>query len=168
MKPADKQANHRHAPPSGAVRQRGCAVHAPPCSSTSSQPADSSRILNLRGLHFQAAHASGSRLFLSVTGQPPEWDAIVKAQPTPLKRRDSPELRSKIQVVYGRDVIGHAVVFGVLREEIPTSTATNAPKLKVMSISMIFDTPEQSGLAADLLRLPEVTPRPLNRRGDAR
>ncbi len=138
-------------------------------SSASGQPADFSRILNLRGLHFQSAHASGSRLFLSVTGQPPEWNAIVKPQPpTPLQRRESPELRRKIQVVYGRDVIGFAVAYGVLREEMPTSTATNAPKLNMMSISLIFDTPEQSGLAADLLRLPEVTPRPLNRRGDAR
>jgi len=93
----------------------------------------------------------------------------VKPQPpTPLQRRESPELRRKIQVVYGRDVIGFAVAYGVLREEMPTSTATNAPKLNMMSISLIFDTPEQSGLAADLLRLPEVTPRPLNRRGDAR
>ena len=137
-------------------------------SSASGQSADPSRILNLRGLRFQAAHANGSRLFLSVTGQPPEWDVIVKPQPTPLNRRDSPQLRSRIQVVYGRDVIGFAVAYGVLREEMPTSTATNAPKLNIMSISLIFDTPEQAGLAADLLRLPNVTPRPLNRRGDAR
>jgi hypothetical protein len=135
----------------------------------SGQSAEANRVLNLRGLHFLAAHASGSRLFLSVTGQPPEWEALVKAQPTPLKRRDPPELRRKVEVHFGRDVIGFALVSGVVREAIPTSTATNAPKMKLTSVSLIFDTPEQAGRAADLLRLPEVTPRPLNQpRGEMR
>ena len=39
--------------------------------SASGQSAGSNRTLNLRGLQFQTAHASGSSLFLSVTGQPP-------------------------------------------------------------------------------------------------
>ena len=136
--------------------------------SATSQSADSNRTLNLRALHFQAAHASGSRLFLSVTGQPPEWEALVKPQPTPVKRRDQPELRRKVQVLFGRDVIGFAVVSAVLRETIPTSTATNAPMTKLTSVSLMFDTTEQAGRAADLLRLPEVTATPLSRRIDER
>src|SRR2546426_11826559 len=94
----------------------------------SGQSAQPNRTLNLRGLQFLAAHASGSRLFLSVTGQPPEWDALVRPQPTPLKRQDPPEVRRKIQVTFGRDVIGFALVSGVLRETIPTRTATNGAK----------------------------------------
>ena len=103
--------------------------------SASGQSADSNRTLNLRGLQFQTAHASGSSLFLTVTGQPPEWDALFKPQPKPLKRRDPAEVRGKVQVAFGRDVIGFALVSGVFRETIPTSTASKEPKMKVTAYS---------------------------------
>ena len=131
---------------------------------TTGQLPKTERVLNLSGIHCESVYANGNRLFLSVTGQPPAFDALVRPQPTPLKRRDPTNRQPMIEVLFGRDVLGYARFFIATHDAILTSPTTNASKLKLTTVSLIFDTSEQAERAAAVLRLPDVTPSPLKRR----
>jgi hypothetical protein len=126
------------------------------------------RTLNLKGLQFESIRVSGNSLFLSVTGQPPVFNSVPNRQPVPLTKRPPSELRQKVQVLLGRDVVGLARISAFSRDVLPTSTVTNAPKMTLTSISLVFDTLEQAARAAEGLRSPDVTPNPLSPSRDKR
>jgi len=125
------------------------------------QFSESDRTLNLKGVQFESVGVSGRRLVLSVAGQPPTFDPFLIPRPAPLKKRPPSELGRKVRVLLGKDVVGFALVSAVSRDVQPGSGATNAPRTKLTSISLVFDTPEQAAMAAVGLRSPDVTPSPL-------
>jgi hypothetical protein len=120
------------------------------------------RILNLKDLTPRFARASGKGLHLNITNPPPALLALTKPEPAPLRKRDSFQRGRKIQVLFGKDVIGFAEVVGVSRGPL-SATGTNAAKTMLTSVVLKFDTEEQAAKAAEALRLPELTPKPLPR-----
>lgn len=119
-------------------------------------------VLNLKGLQVFRANAMGTRLLLSVTGQPPDLLSLVKPTPTP-QGHDVPRGRSKVHVLLGKDVLGLAEVSSVSEQSMRLTVSTNATKTKFIALVLTFDTPEQAAGAAKALRPDEATPTPLQK-----
>ncbi len=136
------------------------------CSVAGAQVHKPERVLNLKGLQIFGAGASGTRLFLSVTGQPPDISSLIKPTPTPLKGRDPSGGRPKVQVLLGKDILGMAEVSGISEQALRLAASTNAPKTKLTSVVLTFETPEQAARAAQALRVWDTTPTPLQRQKD--
>src|SRR5438876_2510560 len=126
-------------------------------STATAQLHESERTLNLKGLKPLFAHARGKVLLLGVTtNQAPDLLTVIKPAPTPIKKRDQSDRRRKFQVLFGRDLLGFAEI------SLPSMpTAHKASKLKSVDFVLTFDSEEQAAKAAEALRLPEVTPKPI-------
>jgi hypothetical protein len=137
-----------------------CCVLVATASMAQAQVRELERVLNLKNLQPLFARASGKNLFLGVTNQPLELLRLIKPEPMPLRKRDTSRRERKIQVLLGRDLIGFAEMSDASRGSLPTSS-TNAPKIRLTSVFLTFDTAEQAAKAAEALRLPDVQPNPL-------
>jgi len=111
--------------------------------------------LNLRDFHSKFALAGGKILALSVTNQPKEIDHLVKPQPERLRRPDLPTNPPKIQVYFGRDLVGVAELSGL------SSSRAAKPSERLTKVQLTFASPEQATRAAELMRLPNVAATPL-------
>src|SRR3989442_1512090 len=74
------------------------------------QPLEADRTFNLKDIHVLSAQAIGRLLLLSFTNQAPALSFFTRQNPKPLKSEEPPVNRSRIQVLFGRDVIGFAKV----------------------------------------------------------
>ena len=136
-------------------------------STAAAQLGELERTLNLQGFQPLFARASGKLLLLTVTNQPPELFSLLKPDPRPPKNRN-PSLRErKVQVLFGRDVLGFAAISEIGRNSIQRG-GTNAPKTVITSLSLMFETDEQAAKSAAALRLPDVEPKPIQRRKGAK
>ena len=90
--------------------QTVCLILLAACSAAIGQGRTEERVLNLEGFQVFRAEAGGTRLFLSVTGQPPASWSVLKPTPVPLKQRGPSGGKPKIQVLLGKDIIGLAEV----------------------------------------------------------
>jgi hypothetical protein len=126
------------------------------------QVGEPERVLNLKNLQLLFVRASGKNLFLGVTNQPPELSALIKSEPTPLRKRDTSLRERKIKVLLGRDLIGFAEISNASHGPLPTAS-TNTPTIRLTTVFLTFDTEEQAAKAAEALRLPDAIPKPLEK-----
>lgn len=125
------------------------------------QSGEAERTLNLNGMHPLSAQATGPMLILSFTNEPPELFDWIKPKLTPLKRREVVEKGRRVQVVFGKDILGVAEVWGVSKGAVRTgSTGAN---VQSTGVRLFFESEEQAAMAAWVLRPSDAPLKPLKK-----
>ncbi|PYJ59839.1 MAG: hypothetical protein DME24_11615 [Verrucomicrobia bacterium] len=129
-------------------------------STATAQLRESERTLNLKSLQRAFAHATGKRLLLGVTtNHVYQLLSLINWEPSPVKKLDSFNRQRKVQIVFGKDLLGFAEV-----SLASGSAAHKPPKIKLVYFALAFETEVQAARAAEALRLPAVTPQPIQSR----
>ena len=129
-------------------------------STAMAQLGESERTLNLKDLQPLFTHASGKRLLLGVaTNQVCVFLTVINPAGTLLKKREPSQREPKVQILLGKDVLGFAEVS---LNSMPAGRKVS--KIKSVDFVLTFETDQQAAKTAEALRLPAVTPQPIQSR----
>ncbi len=134
---------------------RSCLVGLSVISLTAARAGEQPRIFDLREVAPRAITVAGKRVLLVLTGEPPHILTFTNLAPSNLKRRDEPD-RNRIQVTYGKDVVGFARVL----------ISHSDRKAAATRVTLAFETVEQAAAAGKALGSRDAPPSPLRRRKD--
>lgn len=141
-----------------------CLVLLAACLVAVAQIGEAERVLNLKGLPILGAGTGGTSLFLVVTNKPPEFLSLIRRlTPTPLQQRDSPGAKPRVLVTLGKDILGVAEVRLVTDKPLGLVPGADAPRRKLTTVLLNFQTAEEAARAAEALRWTNATPKPLRR-----
>src|SRR6266850_4319796 len=123
------------------------------CLSASAPAAE--RVLNLKEIDALAVVVTSNRVLAVVKGAAPHILDFTNSAPRALIRRDQPALSKKVQITYGRDIVGFANVR--IRDR-------NSKATTMVSIDLTFETAEQAAAAALALQPAKRAPSPIQKR----
>ncbi len=111
-------------------------------------------VLNLREIEALAVVVTSNQVLVVVAGPAPYVLGFTNSAPVALVRRDQQAPSKKVQVTYGRDIVGLAEV------RIPDRN----PKATLVSIDLTFGTAEQAAAAGLALQPSKRAPSPIQKR----
>jgi len=122
------------------------------CLSASAPAAE--RVLNLKEIAAHAVLVTSNRALAVLTAAAPHVLDFTNSAPRALVRWDQPAQSKKVQITYGRDIVGFANV------RIPDRN----PKATMVSIDLTFEAAEQAAAAALALQPAKRAPSPIQKR----